>query len=73
MKPTRIAVGGTGRLRRAVRETPEGIALRQEICARYEPKLRAAGFFTRIILRWRLEAELRRALACRLPSDQALF
>ena len=73
MKPTRIAVGGAGRLRQAVQETPETVALRQTIRARYEPKLRAAGFFTRIILRWRLEAELRRALARHLPSDQALF
>jgi hypothetical protein len=47
--------------------------LRESIRARHAAQMAEAGLFHRLILRWRMAAEYRRARRKIVPSDHALY
>jgi len=48
-------------------------ALRESVAERHAAELAGAGFFRRMILRWRISREYRRARGELLPSRHALY
>jgi hypothetical protein len=72
MKPRFVADGGL-----RLRESPEFQVrlreLRESVRARHAVGLAKAGFFRRLILRWRIAAEVRKERRKIEPSPQSLY
>ena len=68
-----IVADGQSRLDRCPQREARLRALRQALYERHAAELARAGFFRRLVLRWRIAAELRRDRRKTSPSPQALF
>ena len=70
---SRFVVDGSWRRRRSAEIQARLSALRETVRARYAAELADAGFFNRLLLRWRLAAEFRRERKKIEPSAQSLY
>ena len=68
-----IVADGAARLIRGKKFDGRLQGLRDSIRARHESELADAGFFARLVLRWRMAAELRRERRKIEPSAYSLY
>ena len=69
----RFTADGPDHLRRSPELRARLAALRAEVEARHAPRLAAAGWFGRWVVRWSREREWRRARRALLPSLETLY
>jgi hypothetical protein len=69
----RIVVDGARRLRASLEFRTRLRELREEIRARHALELKDAGFFRRLVLRWRIASEYRRERRKIVPSNHSLY
>jgi hypothetical protein len=70
---SRFVADGEWRLRRSPEFRVRLRELRKTVRARHAKDLLQAGFFRRLVLRWRIAAEYRRERRKIVPSQQSLY